>query len=439
MKLNIFESRDGDCLLLEGKSGHRILCDGGRSTSMRSHVRQELAKLRTAKSKIDIVYVSHVDNDHITGVLQLLQDELEWRVHDHKVKTGLKKKKPTAPRPPEIGTVWHNAFRDQIDEDTKSDAIESLLAAAVPTLNGTGVKDLEQAAMELGELATAVQEGIKVSHLVSPALLNIPLNRLPGKTGKSKLLMLRPAQKSFPVGSLNVTLVGPGKKELDDLRDGWNNWLNDNDDTVKKVRAQMKKRIEDFSSGTLNGGLFDLSDWNGIPPYKKVTTPNIASLMLMVEEGGKRILLTGDAQQYYIIAGLEKTGFLSGTGGLHLDALKVQHHGSENNVDDKFCRRVSADHYVFCGNGAHNNPELSVIDIVFESRLGAQSKRALAPQANNRSFAFWFSTTSKAQKSGSKEQKAFAKVEARVKQLQKSSKGKLKIHFNKGAFTTLNV
>ena len=439
MKLDIFESQDGDCLLLEGKDGRMILSDGGRSASMCSHVRGVLSKLRKAKRKIDVVYVSHVDNDHITGVLQLLQDELDWRIHDHKVKTGLNNKPPAVPRPPEIGTIWHNAFKDQV-EKRDAESIESLLAAAVPTLNGTGVKHLEQAASQLGELATAVKEGVKVSHLVSSKLLNIPVNKLPNVSGKSKLLMLRKNQKVIKLGSLKLTIVGPGSKELNDLRKGWNNWLRDNEESVKAIRAQMKKRIDELSAGTLSGQPFDLSGWNGIPPFKKVTTPNIASLMLMVEEGGKRILLTGDAQQDFITEGLKKTGFLPKSGGgLHLDVLKVQHHGSENNIDDKFCRLVSADHYVFCGNGSHNNPELKVIDMIFESRLGAQSKRSLASKANNRPFTFWFSTTSKAQKAGSKERSAFEKVEARVKKLQKSSKGRLKAKYNKGAFITLNI
>ena len=438
MQVKIFESQDGDCLLLESKDGRRILCDGGRTASMRSIVRDELAKLRKARKRLDIVYVSHVDNDHITGVLALLEDELEWRVHEHRLENDIKKARPKGPRPPEIGTVWHNAFRDQINKKN-ADEIESLLAAAVPTLNGTGVRQLEQAAADLGDLATAVQEALKVSNLVSPGLLNIPVNRLPGVDRKQKLLMLRQNQEAFRLGSFKITIIGPGKKELKDLHDGWSNWLRENDETVKKIRAQMKKRIDEFSSSVLNGELFDLRGWNGIPPYKNVTTPNIASLMLMVEEGGKHVLLTGDSQQDYVIKGLEETGFLQEEKGVHLDVLKVQHHGSEHNVDDKFCRRVSADHYIFCGNGKSGNPEPNVIDIVYDSRLGPAAKRTLAPEAEGKKFTFWFSTTSRTTKPGSKERNAFTKLEKRLEQLRKSSQGKLHVRFNTGTFITLPV
>src|SRR5262245_22669005 len=114
MKLTIFQSDMGDCLLLESSNGRRILCDGGMASSMERFVRDELGALRKANKKIDFVYISHVDNDHITGVLRLLQDELEWRIFDHNQVTGGRKKKPAFPRPPKIGGIWHNGFRDSI-------------------------------------------------------------------------------------------------------------------------------------------------------------------------------------------------------------------------------------------------------------------------------------------------------------------------------------
>ena len=42
MKLSIFQSDKGDCLLLEAKSGELMLCDGGMAPSMRNHVRANL-------------------------------------------------------------------------------------------------------------------------------------------------------------------------------------------------------------------------------------------------------------------------------------------------------------------------------------------------------------------------------------------------------------
>ncbi|MBR1188562.1 MBL fold metallo-hydrolase [Bradyrhizobium sp. AUGA SZCCT0160] len=433
MKLHIFQSAKGDCLLLEAKDGTRILCDGGMAASMRTHVRDELAKLREAGKKIDYVYISHIDQDHISGALQLLEDELEWRLFDFHTEQGTPIREPKVPRPPEIGGIWHNAFRDQIGKNVGE--IEDMLAAAAPTLLASAVPKIVELGEELQQIAVSIPEAIKVSRYASAELLNIPTNQLPGSHEKPKLLMVRDGQTAFDVGSMQLTIVGPTSDELKLLQKGWNNFLRDakGKEQIKKLRAEIKRKIEAFGSET-----FDLRDWNGIEDYKGVTTPNIASLMFMVEEDSKRLLLTGDSQQDIIIKGLELTGFLD-AGHLHLDVLKTQHHASEHNFNPAFCRKVSADNYVFCGNGSNGNPELSVIQMIYDSRLGPKAKRALAPEADGRKFKFWFSTTSDMQAEESLQRENFSKVEKLVDKLIEKSNGQLTAVFNDDVSITLKI
>src|SRR5688572_23065803 len=165
---------------------------------------------------------------------------------------------------------------------------------------------------EMQAIAAGVPEAIKVSKLIDPEALDIPLNQPPGTASPSQLLFAgRPGEK-FDVGGMKFTLIGPTAKELNDLRDGWNNWLRDNKEKLKQIRAELRRRVDDFSTGALAVSPFDLRDWNGIPDFKGVSIPNVASLMFMVEEDGKRVLLTGDGQQDFILEGLERTGFLDG-------------------------------------------------------------------------------------------------------------------------------
>jgi hypothetical protein len=56
------------------------------------------------------------------------------------------------------------------------------------------------------------------------------------------------------------------------------------------------------------------------------------------------------------------------SGTLHVNILKVPHHGSSNNVDDDFFERISADHYVFSGDGEHGNPERETLEMLFRAR-----------------------------------------------------------------------
>lgn len=436
MKLTIFESDMGDCLLLEAASGDLVLCDGGMKASLKAHVRAELSALRDVGRELALVYVSHIDNDHISGVLQLLEDEAEWRVFDLHQQNGNPIRKPKFPRPPVIRGILHNAFRDHVPANKK--AIENLLVASAPSLYASAVPELIQAADEMQGIAAGIPEALKVSGLVGEDALDIPVNKPPGVAKAAKLLFAGQPGDAFNVGSMQFTLIGPTKQELTSLRKGWNTWLDEQPDRVKEIRSELKKRIEDFSSGALTASPYDLRDWNGIPDVKGVTAPNVASLMFMVEENGKKLLLTGDGQQDFILAGLKRTGFLD-DGFVHIDVLKVQHHGSENNMDQNFARTVSADHYVFCGNGSHGNPEIEVIDMVFASRLGKPSVRALAPAAQNRDFHFWFSTTAEVAAEGLVSRETFANVEARVADLESQSGGQLHVHFNQGASTTLKI
>lgn len=434
MQLTIFESDMGDCLLLEAASGELVLCDGGMRTSYEGQVRAELSRLRDEGREIDLVYVSHIDNDHISGILQLLEDEAEWRVFDHHQASGDPIRRPGVPRPPVIRGILHNAFRDQVSANNR--AIENLLVAAAPSLYASAVPEYIHAADEMQGIAAGIPEAIKVSRLVAASALNIPVNQPPGVATPSRLLYAGRPGDRFALGSMRFTLIGPTRKELSNLRKGWNTWLRDNPDRVKKIRAELKKRIDDFSSGARATSPYDLRDWNGIPDVKGVTAPNVASLMFMVEEDGRRILLTGDAQQDFILAGLKRTGFLDG-GSVHLDVLKVQHHGSEHNMDAKFARTVSADHYVFCGNGSHGNPETRVLDMLYASRMGKPSERALAPDAADRDFHFWFSTTSAVAPQGSERRETFEKMEEHVGRLEASSGGRLHLHFREEVSATL--
>ncbi|CAN5334555.1 hypothetical protein BH10PSE6_BH10PSE6_23870 [soil metagenome] len=433
MKLSIFQSAKGDCLLLEARDGTRMLCDGGMAASMRDYVRDELAKLREAGQRLDYVYVSHIDQDHISGALQLLEDELEWRLFDYHEQQGTPIRKPKAPRPPEIGGVWHNAFRDQIGKNAGE--VEDLLAAAAPPLLASAVPEIVALGEELQQIAVSIPEAIKVSRYASADLLDIPVNRLPGSHDAPKLLMVRDDQEAFAVGSMRLTIVGPTSEELALLRDGWNTFLRGakGKEQIKKLRAEIRRKIDAFGAER-----FDLRDWNGIEDYKGVTAPNIASLMFMVEEDGKRLLLTGDCQQDFILKGLKLTGFLD-AGHLHIDVLKAQHHASEHNFDDDFCRKVSADNYVFCGDGSNGNPELSVIQMIYDSRLGPKAKRALAPDAEGKPFKFWFSTASDMQAEGSPQREVFAKVEKLVAKLVTKSNGQLAAAFNDQASITITI
>ncbi len=436
MKLRIFQSYAGDCLLLESKDGgHRVLCDGGTPKAMRDFGAKGVALLQQEGKDIDLLYVSHIDSDHIGGAMVLLENALEWQVWDYHQANGDPPAVPALPRPPAIKRLWHNGFRDLVTRNTG--AIEKMLAASAPVLSTSSDVVLQHIGHEQAKIATSIREALKVSRLAKPDLLGIGLNTLkqtPAHSGK--LLMARSGMKPEKLGSLIITILCPTPGELRDLRDGWNNWLADpaNKKAAKAIRDMYAAALE---AGSVGVGMspFDLYGWEGMPAYKRVTVPNVASLVLLVEDGGKSILLTGDNHADMILKGLRSDGRLD-NGYYHVDVLKFPHHGATDNLSPAFTREISADHYVFCGDGSHSNPELEVLGKVYESRFGPGSKRVKTPGLEGKPCHFWFSTSSSTP-NASKQQSHMAKVEAWAAAAEGKSNGLLKSHFNDALYLDL--
>jgi beta-lactamase superfamily II metal-dependent hydrolase len=379
VKLTVFQSDKGDCLLLTGEDGEHVLVDGGMRASYSTHAGPALARLAQDGDALDLVYVSHIDQDHIAGVLQLMDDLVAWRVHDFQVANGNPgHKPPKAPRPPEVKAIWNNAFHDQVGKNAGE--IESLLAASASVLAGSDDEALQQVAESEQNLANSIPEALQLSRRVGSGQLGIPLNAPFG----NHLAMVRNGGGAVKVGGLSMFVLGPFEADLKKLRTDWNAWLRANGDAVDAIRRKAKQDEEDLGNEVARIVARVVAEAKVLGDRKKVTPPNLASLMMLVEEDGRTLLLTGDGHRDDILKGLAHHGVLDAAGRLHVNVLKVQHHGSENNIDADFCGRVTADHYVFCGNGNDENPDTDVVETLVKTRL----------DADVRPFKLWFNSRS---------------------------------------------
>lgn len=434
MKLTVFQADQGDCLLLTSRDGLNLLVDGGMPSSYRDYVAHNLASLAADGGQLDLVYVSHTDRDHIGGILNLMDDILAWRVYDYQKRSGNRDfPRPSASRPPEVKAMWYNAFKDQVEDN--QGAIEEQLVANLrfanlnPLILDPGfTEDFTQAAESVGELVTSVKDGFLLSGRAGPHQLNIPLNAEFG----GRLAFVDDTPPGFSLGSLNLSVIGPFRRDLEKVRDEWNQWLKDNQAVVEEIRAGQVGDMEGISPEELQAAEAMLDEGQQVLSFilalatelgrrNLVTPPNLASLMLLVEEDGRSLLLTGDGHSDDIIAGLDRLGRLDGQGRLHVDVLKVQHHGSEHNVTEAFFRDITADHYLFCANGAHHNPDLAVLAALIDQRLGGD---------DGRRFKLWFNSSSRLASRPSY-QEHMEKVEALVAERAARSRGRLKFRFLK--------
>lgn len=415
MKLTVFQSTEGDCVLLTSADGKMVLADGGKAQSYSKHVAPFLGAQLTAGKKLETAYISHIDADHIEGILQMLDDLVAWGVFDFQQAQGNNKfKQPKSIRPMKPKNIWHNSFHEQVPDN--AGRIADLLAASSAVLSGADLKQHLEMAAAQQDIATSMRQAVNVSRRIGQNQLNIKLN--PEFGGKLMTLVDNaPAPPPIKTGKMKWHIIGPFEKDLAKLRDEWNAWLEKSEDFIEKVKRDAARDEENLGNAatevsrligtaSVEARLLAQAFLNEMPAAlatkklgvrEKVTTPNLASLMFLVEEGvaaaKQRVLMTGDGHWEDILKGLGKQNKLDAAGNIHLDVLKVQHHGSEHNINRDFLKQVTADHYVFCGNGKHENPDLDVVKAVLDSRLVAKHQGSHANVGNK--FKLWFNSNSK--------------------------------------------
>lgn len=235
MKLRIYQSDKGDCLLVSGGAGGHILVDGGMRKAFQDHVRADLGKMAAKNEALDLVYVSHIDQDHISGVLEFLDSVMAWRVFEFRKKQGANVKAPKFPKMPAIKEIWRNAFSDVLQAN--AGPVERLLAQSSLVLGLSSNLKLQDLALEHHELAYSVGEAMQVSQRVSPSQLKIPLNT----QFNGQLIMSRsPAKREARIGKMNVFVIGPLPSEVERVRDEWNSWLRNNKDRIRKLKKEAE-------------------------------------------------------------------------------------------------------------------------------------------------------------------------------------------------------
>jgi beta-lactamase superfamily II metal-dependent hydrolase len=423
MKMKVFHAADGDCLLLSSEDGTKnMLIDGGRRGSFTANTRSHLKKLRDDQRKLDVVCVTHIDNDHISGILQLIEDEVEWRKFEFAQANDPNTKSPTIPRPPVIGQIWHNALFQLVGEDL-TPKIESTLITSASLLAGSEDRQVVELASRYDNLATGEKSAMELSRRISAEQLAIPLNT----PANGKMMMRGKSGETIQLGNINLFVLGPSEDDLEALRTTWKTWIDKNEKQIQELHRRMLADEEQL--GTLSPNLvanpIAASLGEGL---SGITEPNLASLMLLAEEGNQNILLTGDGESGEILEGLKHHGKLDANGNIHVNVLKVQHHGALANVTKEFVEHVSADHYIFCGNGAHQNPELEVIEALARARL----------ELMNTEFKFWFTSNSKTSGLSDDRKDHMQAVEKKVKKLVSDSGGRMKADFiSRGHFEVL--
>ncbi len=301
----------GDCLWIEyGRAAdpRRILIDGGTARTY-PRLRAHIAALPRSRRRFELLIVSHIDNDHIDGALELLADR----------SLGVS-----------FGDVWFNGYHHTTPAPRRR-----------PGLLGPAQGE------RLGALLTR---------------RGAPWNR--AFSGSSVVV---PATGSLPAFTLaeglRLTLLSPTWTELAMLRRRWQQVLAE---VGWRPGRPAPARLR---HGVL--GSPSVARLAAAPFIADDAPANGSSIAVLAEYGRRRCLLAADAFASVLADGIRRLASERSMAAIDVDLCKLPHHGSRKNVDRGLLACMRCFNYLISTDGSrygHPDPE-ALARVVTDGRM----------------------------------------------------------------------
>jgi len=309
LSIEMFPAAQGDCLWVEygdQRRPNRVLIDGGTAPTY-SALRDRVDRLHPDDRRFDLLIITHVDADHIEGVVRLLGDADLGVTFDD---------------------VWFNGWTHlpAPPEDKLGPVQGEFLTALISKR-----KEPWNRAFSGGPVV--VSEG----------------GSLP---------------QAILTGGMKITLLSPTQNELAKLRPAWNKVVRAaglEPGVAKDALAQLAK-VKKPQPDVLGKPGLDVVAIAARQFQPDTALANGSSIAILAEVDGKGLLLAGDAFAPVLAASVERLVEERQIDRLSLAAFKVPHHGSKANINVELLGLVRCKRYLFSTNGKiFNHPDVECV------------------------------------------------------------------------------
>ena len=343
LSIKLFPAEYGDCIMLSiGKEKqYNILIDGGLSKTYQKYIKSEIQHIKEKRQKIGLLVCTHMDNDHICGLIQVLKET----------------------NPDFIDNVWYNGFIQIINSRFYSQKENSFTDRDNKILD----EIISQGVVSDSEQEIGINEGMSLGVLIEES--KIPLNLVvEGRAICSELVKNR-----YEIATnIFITVLGPSKNNIIELEDHWKkdmvsrNYMFRVSDKIKLTKA-FEYQMERIKSICSNESFKiceneDLTKYIGDLSERDESIVNRSSISFILEYNEKKYLFLGDTViDRTILKNIENVvGF-----EYRFSAIKLPHHGSRYNITHDFISRYSADEYYCLTNSIkYGHPDLEVLSTI---------------------------------------------------------------------------
>lgn len=346
----MFKAKNGDAFLIrcqDGGDSVNILVDAGPKGVYKSEIKPFLEELNKNGEAIDLLIVTHIDDDHIGGAIALIEDN------------GLSNN----PNVISIKEVWHNAYRHlqnkYLNTPLNEDDREWLVDFSRKHNNLLSSN-------QFGKSTVSARQGSSLGAL----LLQGGYNWNTAVEGSAINTQTLP---TYQIGNIAcLKLLSPHEEQLTKLRNYWSKELrkqgfkgaltddSEFDDAyeyfmraveeVRNIEGKQKVSFSNYNWETLKN-----EDEQDDPSCK-----NGSSIAFVLEFAGKRLLFAADAFPS-VIADSIRQHYPDETTPCEMDAIKISHHGSKFNTSSDLLDMIDAPLYLISTNGHHSHPDLGTL------------------------------------------------------------------------------
>lgn len=337
--VEMLPAQEGDCFLIAVDNKYHILVDGGTPYTYRHYLKSRLIKLAEDKKVIDLLIITHVDNDHIGGIIPFIKEN----------------GKASNPQIIPVKEVWHNSYRHlQFDKNGKLEFREREILKSIVAKGAMEehIKNNDEGVKDISGYQGTTLAGLLYSNGYN---WNTISNNLPIKKG-----VFQEIDKN-----IHIKVIAPQDNELEELGKVW------------KKQLMQKKHSFLFSDELLFDDAYEyymrflrepfieareisyMKEEENIEKlaYKEypsdISVVNNSSICFEIDYKGTLLLFLGDKSVGSLDMNLIKEKYA---------LLKVPHHGSNNNYSIEFAKKVHADVYLLSTNGRkYQHPDKEMV------------------------------------------------------------------------------
>ncbi|ENM3952563.1 MBL fold metallo-hydrolase [Vibrio cholerae] len=351
IKIKMYPACQGDAFLISfNNESTNIIIDMGLGKTYTDFIKPDLTALKHRGSSIDLLVVTHVDNDHIEGAIKFVKEN----AGNSEII--------------EVKEIWHNSYRHlQFSKNAKAleyDEITTLKQICYQNNLRTE---------QIGLQNVSIEEGVTLAGLLYA--YNYPWNT---KLGCNAVIKQNEVVKI--ADDVVIRLISPDVNKLEKLAQRWKSKLesekygftmNDDelfDDAFEQYMKmpELHSNVQDISKNDQQLNFGELVNLVGTDN----SATNGSSIAFIIEHKKHKLLFLGDAHEdnvYEELTRLNANGY-----ELDFELVKVSHHGSNNNISKRLLGLISSKRFLISTNGRHFHPDLGAIAKIVDSGMRAE-------------------------------------------------------------------